>query len=189
MKTLGSAVVVSALLAATLACGLPAPAASPRPPASADVTLAALGTEVAQHLTATASATDPAPTPAPAPEGLTPVIESIVIDQPAHNTTVTGGTVRITGFSEYVFESQLNVIICGEGGSGAPDALCGTADNVIARGLAMVQSPDIGLPGPFETEIPYTVPGPVSARILVYSLSARDGGLIHLASRVAVLAP
>lgn len=100
-----------------------------------------------------------------------------------------GGSVHVEGFSEYVFEANLNLALCGEGGSGAPHAICGTVDNVIAEGFSMLQSPDIGLPGPFETDLPFTIPGPTRARLAVYSLSARDGGLLHLSSVEISLAP
>jgi hypothetical protein len=103
--------------------------------------------------------------------------------------TATGGHVHVAGFSEYVFEGTLNLALCGEGGSGAPDQICGTTDNVLATGFAMLQSPDIGQPGAFETDLTYTVTGPVRARLVVYSLSARDGGLLHLSSVEITVAP
>ena len=96
---------------------------------------------------------------------------------------------HLSGFSEYVFESSLSLALCGEGGSGAPDPICGTADNLIASGHVMVQSPDIGQPGPFETDLTYTVAGPTRARLVVYSASARDGGILHLTSVEISIAP
>jgi hypothetical protein len=104
------------------------------------------------------------------------------IFEPALLATVTGGQVHVEGFSEYVFEANLNLALCGEGGSGAPDTICGTADNVIATGFTTMQAPDIGQPGPYETDLPYTVTASTRARLAVYSLSARDGGILHLTS-------
>ncbi len=111
------------------------------------------------------------------------------IFQPNLLETATGGHVHLEGFSEYVFESTLNLALCGEGGSGAPDPLCGTTDNVLATGIAMLQAPDVGQPGPFATDLLYSVTGPVRARLVVYSVSARDGGILHLASREITVAP
>jgi hypothetical protein len=103
--------------------------------------------------------------------------------------TATGGHVHLEGFSEYVFEGTLNLALCGEGGSGAPEPICGTADNTLATGFTMLQSPDIGQPGTYATDLTYTVAGPTRARLVVYSLSARDGGLLHLSSVEITVAP
>lgn len=111
------------------------------------------------------------------------------IFQPNLLETATGGHVHLEGFSEYVFESTLSLALCGEGGSGAPDPLCGTTDNVLATGIAMLQAPDVGQPGPFVTDLLYSVTGPVRARLVVYSLSARDGGVLHLSTREITVAP
>ncbi len=123
---------------------------------------------------------------------LSPAAEHDEVHQifaPSHLETVTGGSVHIEGFSEYVFEANLNLALCGEGGSGAPDLICGTEDNVLAEGVATMQSPDIGLPGPFETDLTYTVTAPVRARLVVYSVSARDGGILHVTTRPITVAP
>jgi hypothetical protein len=103
--------------------------------------------------------------------------------------SVTGGSVHVTGFSEYVFESTLSLALCGEGGSGAPDLICGTVDNLIASGTALIEAPEVGQPGPFDTDLSYAVGGPTRARLVVYSLSARDGGILHLSSVEISIAP
>jgi hypothetical protein len=111
------------------------------------------------------------------------------IDVPAPLAEVSGGTLHIEGFSEYVFEATLVLALCGEGGSGAPDPICGTADNIISTGLALISSPDIGQPGPYSADLAYTISAPVQARLVVYSTSARDGGLIHLSTQPVNLQP
>jgi hypothetical protein len=116
-------------------------------------------------------------------------VERLEIQVPEHLGAVSGGTLHLEGFSEYVFENALVRALCGEGGSGAPEPICGTDDNVLATGTAMVQSPDVGLPGPFEADLAYTVAGPVRARLAVYATSPRDGGLVHLATREVQLSP
>lgn len=115
--------------------------------------------------------------------------ETHQIYEPAWLATATGGHLHIEGFSDYVFEGTLNLALCGEGGSGAPEPICGTADNLLASGFAMLQAPDIGQPGPFETDLIYAVASPVRARLAVYSLSARDGGLVHLSTVPVTVAP
>jgi hypothetical protein len=108
---------------------------------------------------------------------------------PALMETATGGSVHVSGYSDYVFESTLGLALCGEGGSGAPDPICGTADNVIATGTAILQAPDVGQPGPFEADLDYAVGAPTRARLVVYSSSARDGGTLHLSSVEITIAP
>jgi hypothetical protein len=115
--------------------------------------------------------------------------ERLAIFEPAPQAIISGGIVRLSGYSAPVFENQLGVVICGEGGAGEPDVLCGTTDNVLARGTAMVDAPDIGQPGPFTAELPYTVSASTHARLAVYSASARDGGLIHFSSVEVTLSP
>jgi hypothetical protein len=117
--------------------------------------------------------------------------EALAIFTPAHLATVSGGLAHITGSSDYVFENQLGVFICGEGGSGDPDRICGTKDNVLAAATAYINSPrlDRGQPGPFSADVPYAVAAPVRARIVVFDASPRDGSLTHLASREVTLEP
>ena len=112
----------------------------------------------------------------------------IILDPPAL-AEARGGNLQVVGYSDYVFESMLSVALCGEGGTGAPDLICGTADNLIAQGGAMLMSSDIGLPGPFSGTLPYSVSAPVGARLVVYSTSPRDGGIIHLTTTPLTLNP
>lgn len=115
--------------------------------------------------------------------------ERHIIQSPAFLAIASGGVLHLSGFSEYVFESNLGVMLCGEGGSGDSDLICGTVDNILLATNVIIQSPDVGLPGPFETDIAYTVAGPTRARLVVFSASARDGGLLHLVSQEIVLEP
>ncbi|MCW5877744.1 MAG: hypothetical protein KIS80_02610 [Anaerolineales bacterium] len=115
--------------------------------------------------------------------------EVINITAPAALAQVSGGQIEVSGFSDYFFESNLGLALCGPGGEGAPHELCGTEDNVLALSFATIQSPDIGQPGPFSGQLSYTVSEPGPARIVVYAQSARDGGLLHLSSIPITLAP
>ena len=115
--------------------------------------------------------------------------EAVALFEPQLLASVGGGALHLRGFADYVFENILNVALCGAGGSGAPDFLCGASDNLLATGSAYVASPDIGQPGSFEGDLAYSVPGPLPARLVVYSTSPRDGGLTHLSSVEVQLAP
>jgi hypothetical protein len=115
--------------------------------------------------------------------------ETIYITQPVALQDVPSGTFTVNGMSDYYFESQLGLLLCGPGGQGAGDDLCGTIDNVLAQGVAMIDSPEMGLPGPFSGELTYTVSEPTQARIVVYASSPRDGGWLHVTSIPIVLLP
>jgi hypothetical protein len=115
--------------------------------------------------------------------------ETHIILEPAPQATISGGSLHISGFSDYVFESQLSLALCGERGSGAPDKVCGTADNVLATGTATLNAPDVGQPGPFAGDLTYHISAKVQARIVVFSRSARDGGILHLSTVPVKLAP
>lgn len=115
--------------------------------------------------------------------------ESIAIFEPQLLASISGGTLHLSGFSDYVFENVLNVALCGAGGGGVSDLLCGTADNLLATGTVNVNSPDIGQPGPFEGDLSYTVAGGIPARLVVYNTSPRDGGITHLSAVDVQLAP
>lgn len=115
--------------------------------------------------------------------------ESIQIQFPAPNDELSGGMLTVSGFSDYYFESNLGLVLCGEGGSGAPNELCGTADNILAAGNALIDAPDMGQPGPFSGELSYSVSAPTHARVVVFAASARDGGLLHLSSIPVMLVP
>lgn len=115
--------------------------------------------------------------------------ESIRIDAPAMSAEISGGTLVVSGFSDYYFESNLGLALCGLGGSGSPNPICGTEDNILASGFALIEAPDIGQPGPFFGELHYSIAAPTMARLVVYAASPRDGGLLHAASAVVRLLP
>lgn len=115
--------------------------------------------------------------------------ESIAIGSPTATAEVSGGTITVSGYSDYYFESNLGLLLCGPGGSGAPNDLCGTEDNVLASGNALIDAPDVGQPGPFSGELNYSVSGPTPARIVVFAASPRDGGLLHVSSIPITLLP
>lgn len=115
--------------------------------------------------------------------------ETIQIDYPDPLAVFPGGIVPFSGTSEYFFEAALVVAICGEGGNGPLDQICGTQDNLLALIPVTMDSPDIGLPGTFAGELLVTVSQETPARLVVYSTSPMDGGLVHLTSVEIILRP
>ncbi len=115
--------------------------------------------------------------------------ESIDILLPAPMAEISGGVIQVSGFSDYYFESNLGLIVCSGGGSGAPNDLCGTDDNILASGNALIDSPDMGQPGPFSGELTYSVSQAMPARIVVFAASPRDGGWLHVNSIPILLNP
>ena len=115
--------------------------------------------------------------------------ESIDILLPEPMAEISGGVIQVSGFSEYYFESNLGLLLCGGGGSGAPNDLCGTEDNILASGNAMIDTPEMGQPGPFNGELHYSVSEQTQARILVFAASPRDGGWLHVNSIPILLNP
>jgi hypothetical protein len=80
-------------------------------------------------------------------------------------------------------------MVCGEGGSGDPHFICGTVDNILTTSNVLIQSPDMGLPGPFAGDVIYSVAQSIRARLVIFSASPRDGGILHLASQEIILEP
>jgi len=113
----------------------------------------------------------------------------ILIDSPTNMQEISGGVLEVSGYSEYFFEANLSVTLCGSWAGGGPHPICGTRDNVIAESYATIQSPDMGIPGPFSGTIAYnTVPG-TRARLVVWAQSMMDGGIEDLTSVMVILQP
>lgn len=119
----------------------------------------------------------------------TPGFESIDIQSPAPMAEISGGVIQVSGYSDYYFESNLGMVLCGTFGSGTPNDLCGTEDNILASGNAFIDSPDVGQPGPFGGELTYSISEPTPARIVVFAASPRDGGWLHISSIPILLLP
>ncbi len=139
--------------------------------------------------TAVATINLPLPTLSPTPPKDTRPAETISITAPTFLEEISGGELVVEGYSEYFFEANLAVTVCGMGGSGEPHRMCGTVDNVLAEGYAMIESPDMGIGGPFRGTVSYSVTEETRARVVVFAVSPMDGGIEHLASVVVVLRP
>lgn len=156
------------LLAVAMACNLtgrgeqPTAAPTPIPPP----TRAAAPTAVpAQPAEATAVPT----------ASLAGPEEAIVILEPGPGSRLTS-PLRVAGLADPTFEQALGVRLVLDDGS------------EIAAGPATIAA-ELGSRGPFEAELALTVAGERNALLQVYSSSARDGGITHLASVGVTLAP
>jgi hypothetical protein len=108
---------------------------------------------------------------APAAAGSQPIglLETIVITSPLINQGVRSGFL-VAGVADPVFEQRLNILVRDQTG------------RVIGSAVAQIQAP-IGQRGPYSAmvQLPFKVPTQ-PGRVVVYALSARDGGLVHLSS-------
>lgn len=100
----------------------------------------------------------------------TPHPERIAIFEPQNTATLSGNVVHVEGFALASFEQTLVVEVLD------------TAGNVIASEPIIVQAPDLGQPGPFSADVPYTVAETGPGRIVVRDPSPAFGGDTHLAS-------
>ncbi len=106
-----------------------------------------------------------------------PMPEQIAIFQPAPNATISGGMVRVEGFGLATFEQTLVVDVIDANG------------NTLARQPLIVNAPDLGQPGSFSIDLPYTVSESGFGRIQVRDTSPAFGGTTHLTSVMVTLAP
>lgn len=115
----------------------------------------------------------PLATPTPTKEPDPRPDEAILILEPGPGSQV-ASPVRVAGEADSTFEQTLVVRIVLVDGTELQEV------------PAMIQA-DLGERGPFEVDYEFTAEG--QAFIQVYDVSARDGGIIHLASVGVTLAP
>ncbi|MFO7540692.1 MAG: Gmad2 immunoglobulin-like domain-containing protein, partial [Chloroflexota bacterium] len=101
----------------------------------------------------------------------------VTIYQPAVNSSVSGGVVTVSGFGLASFEQTLLVEVHDEGG------------NVVGSEPVMVDAPDLGQPGYFSIDLPYSVDSVGHGRVVVRDLSAAFGGDVYVTSVEIMLAP
>ncbi len=111
------------------------------------------------------------------------------ISQPAPNSEIGGGVLHVEGSTMGgVFENQIMIMLCGEGGGGESNRMCGTQENVLASAPTRVNAPDLGS-GSFSADLPFSVSVDTYARLVVYFASPRDGGIVELNSVEVILKP
>lgn len=86
------------------------------------------------------------------------------------------------GSAGNLFENGLNYSLCGIGGTGSPDLICGTVDNIMLKGMTTIQTAEVGGTGKFELRIPLQNGQWKKAHLVIYSLSAANGEVTHAAS-------
>ncbi|OGT27894.1 MAG: hypothetical protein A2Z17_06985 [Gammaproteobacteria bacterium RBG_16_66_13] len=98
------------------------------------------------------------------------VDERIAIFAPAAGDALAGGVAHVEGFALASFEQTLLVEILDVDGL------------VIGSMPVLVQAPDMGIPGPFAVDVPYTLATPGPGRIVVRDISPAFGQDVHLGS-------
>lgn len=103
--------------------------------------------------------------------------EQIAIIQPSAGSTISGGAAHVSGYGSASFEQHLLVQVQDASGQ------------VIGSAPLIVQSPNMGEPGPFAIDVPFTLTGAGAGRITVHDPSPAFGGDIHVSSVEVQLAP
>jgi hypothetical protein len=104
-------------------------------------------------------------------------LERIVIYEPASNGVITGGTAHVEGFGLASFEQTLVADVLDADGQ------------VVGSQPLLVDSTEMGEPGPFRVDVPYSVTAPGPGRIVVRDPSAAFDGDVHLSSVEVNLEP
>jgi hypothetical protein len=108
---------------------------------------------------------------------VTPYPERIVIFEPTLSAKISGGVAHVEGFALASFEQTLVVDVVDEEGK------------VVGSQPLIVNAPDLGQPGPFSVDVPYTGAVPGAGRIVVRDPSVAFAGDVHLASVEIQLGP
>ena len=106
-----------------------------------------------------------------------PPLEQLRIAQPVEGAALSGGTALVEGFGLASFEGTLVVEVYDAQG------------NMVGQQATTVAAPDIGLPGPFSVQVPYTVSAVGPGRVVVVDPLPAFDGLGHIASVEVTLAP
>jgi hypothetical protein len=101
--------------------------------------------------------------------GRDPYLERIAIFEPQAGQQVSGGTVHVEGYGVASFEGTLVLELYD-----AEGAELGTVPIIVA-------SPDMGTPGQFSGDIPYSITGPMPARLAVRDPLPVANGVNHIA--------
>lgn len=170
-------IAVAGLLLTTLACGFQGGAfgSTPTPPAGNQVLVPVVGSGGAPQ---SSSTFEPAligvtPRAAVAASGAAPesggIADSILITAPSAGQGVRGAF-HVEGLADPAFEQQLYLLVRDAQGT------------VIAAGRPAIQS-QAGQRGKFSAEVPLPADlPPQTGRMIVYAISPRDSGIMHLSS-------
>jgi hypothetical protein len=103
--------------------------------------------------------------------------EQIWIQSPVLGQAISGGVVRVQGYALASFEQTLVIDVYDASG------------NLVGRKPTMTHAPDLGLPGPFDDTVSYSVGSAGPGRIVVRDPSVAYVGDYHLASVEITLSP
>jgi len=103
--------------------------------------------------------------------------EQLQILQPRLVDRISGGVAHVEGFGLASFEGTLLVQIYDVDG------------NQVGSQAIMVQAPEMGVPGPFVADVPYTVTAEGPGRVVVVDPLPAFDGVGHIASVEVILAP
>ncbi|MEX0788607.1 MAG: Gmad2 immunoglobulin-like domain-containing protein [Anaerolineales bacterium] len=103
--------------------------------------------------------------------------EDIQILLPAPGATLRGGLIHVEGFGRAGFEQTLVIDILDVDG------------NVVGSTPVTIESPEMGVAGPFRADISYSVTVEGPGRILVRDVSPAFGGDTHVASVEVTIGP
>jgi hypothetical protein len=106
-----------------------------------------------------------------------PHSEQISIFQPQIRDVISGGVARVEGYGLASFEQTLVVEVQDENGV------------VVGSEPVMVQAPDLGYPGPFSVDVPYSVSQAGAGRIAVRDISPAHGDNTHVSTVEIQLEP
>jgi hypothetical protein len=101
--------------------------------------------------------------------------ERIAVSAPASGATLSGGSAHVEGFGWASFEQTLLVEIVDVNGV------------VIGSAPVIVQGPDVGQPGPFAVDVPYSLSAAGPGRVIVRDISPAFGQTLHEATVDVVL--
>lgn len=88
------------------------------------------------------------------------------------------------GLASNLFENSLKYKLCGDGGNGSPDFVCGSVDNVMIAGVTEVQTEEMGDTGPFVINMPLQNGQWQFASLVVYNTSPANGEIQHATSQI-----
>lgn len=103
--------------------------------------------------------------------------ERIIITQPTLAAQISGGVVQVVGEGIASFEQTLLVELLDENGT------------TLASQPVIVNAPDLGQPGTFSAELPYSVAATSPGRVVVRDVSPAFGGDTHVTSVEVTLSP
>lgn len=103
--------------------------------------------------------------------------EAIVIQQPASNALIQGGTMRVAGLARPRSEKPLMIELHTNEGK------------IVGTRQVAVDVSDAGKYGSFAIDVPYNISAPTQVRLMVWERGDRIPGIVHLSSLEVLLSP